>query len=154
MLGPTIGWSKSTDTDAELMFGAALRYKFLPALAVEGSINYRQEEFPDGALTVRTWPVQITGMLYPLPVAYAAIGIGWYNSTFDYNEDTAAVDDTTEQEFGWHFGGGVQFPLGSVVNLVADLRYVFLDYDFESVPGSGEVDDDFYMITTGLLFNL
>ena len=152
-IGPTVGFAKSSDTDSKLMFGAALRLKFLPALAIEGSINYREEVFSDEALTVKSWPVQVTGLFYLLPVAYAAVGVGWYNASFDFDESTL-LHDNTQKEFGWHFGGGVEFPLGSAVRLVADLRYVFLNYDFQSVPGSGEVDDDFYFATTGLLFNL
>ncbi len=152
-IGPTVGIAKSPDTDSKVMFGAALRLKFLPALAVEGSINYREEEFAGEALTVKSWPVQVTGLFYPLPIAYAAVGVGWYNATFDFKESTL-LDDDTKQEFGWHFGGGVELPLGGALRLVADLRYVFLNYDFHSVPGTSEVDDDFYFATTGLLFNL
>ena len=64
------------------------------------------------------------------------------------------LGDDTNSEFGWHFGGGVELPLGSSAHLVGDLRYVFLDYSFDAVPGGGEIDDDFYMATAGLLFNL
>lgn len=151
--GPQIGFSKSSDTDAKVLYGAALRAKFLPALGVEGSINYRQDENAGETLTTRSWPVQVTGLLYPLPVAYAAIGAGWYNTTFDYDDSVVLADDT-QQEFGWHFGGGLELPLGEVMKFTADLRYVYLDYNFETVPGAGDTDDDFYMVTGGLLFNL
>jgi len=92
-------------------------------------------------------------LLYPLPIAYALVGAGWYNTTFDF-DDALQLDNNTQQEFGWHFGGGVEIPLGSVATLAADLRYVFLDYNFEAVPGTGDVKDDFYIVAFGLLFNL
>jgi len=151
-LGPLIGISKAEDTDAKVMYGAALRAKFTPALGIDLNINYRQEDFGDQA-TARSWPFQITGLLYPVPVAYLAVGAGWYNTTIDFDDDLD-INNVTEKDFGWHFGGGLEFPLGDVVNLAVDLRYVFLDYDFETVPGTDETKDDFYTITAGFLFNL
>jgi len=152
-LGPLVGFSKSSDTDAKVLFGAALRAKFLPALAIEGSINYRQDEFADNTVTVRSWPVQVTGLFYPLPIAYAAVGAGWYNTSFDF-DDSLNLNNDTQQEFGWHFGGGLEIPLATVAKLAVDLRYVFIDYKFETVPGVGDAKDDFYMATAGVLFNL
>ena len=152
-IGPQVGISKASGSDAKFLVGSAVRLKFLPALAVEGSLNYRQEDIAGDTATLRSWPVQVTGLLYPLPVAYAAIGAGWYNTTLDY-DDSVTFNDDTQQEFGWHFGGGLEVPLGSVAKLTGDLRYVFLDYNWETVPGQGDVKDDFYMVTTGVLFNL
>ena len=60
----------------------------------------------------------------------------------------------TKQQFGWHFGGGVELPLGSVGKLVGDIRYVFLNYNFKSFPGSNDVNSNFYVITAGILFGL
>lgn len=152
--GPQIGLynTEDSDDDFRVMVGGALRMRFLPALGIEGSINYRQEDFFNDELTVRSWPVMVTGMIYPLPVIYGAIGAGWYNTTFDWDEDIVDRDDNTEQEFGWHFGGGVEMPLGPQAKLTGDVRYVFLDYDFERVPGSEGTDANFYVITIGLLF--
>ena len=151
--GPIVGFAKASNTDAKMLYGAALRVRLMPALAIEGSVSYRQDDIAGGAGTVRTWPLQVTGLLYPLPFAYAALGAGWYNTSFDFNNNVL-FDDDTHQAFGWHFGGGVEIPLGGVVGLVADLRYVYLDYHFKSVPGVGAVRDDFYMATAGLLFHL
>jgi hypothetical protein len=154
LFGPQVGFSKSSDEEATVIFGAALRLKFMPILGIEGSINYHQEDFAGDALTVRSWPVQVTGLLYPVPFLYGAMGAGWYMTTFDYDPDLGFLDDDTTNEFGWHFGGGLELPLGSVAVLAADLRYVFIDYDFEEIPGSDEIDSDFYMATAGFLFRL
>jgi len=156
-LGPQVGYYKSPDTDGNIMGGVAWRFKFSPMLGLEASINYRQEQYANDALTVRSWPVMVTGLIYPLPIIYGAIGAGWYNTTFDYDQDMVllqAFDDETRQEFGWHFGGGAELPIGSSFKLTADIRYVFLNYDFKEIPGSNDLDSNFYLVTAGILFNL
>ena len=150
--GPHVGYAKSSDTDGKFLFGAALRAKFLPAIGLEGSITYRQDEFSDGTGTLKSWPVQFTALVYPLPVIYAAIGAGWYYTTVDY-DDSLELDNETQGEFGWHFGGGIEVPVTGVAKLAVDIRYVYLDYKFEQLPGF-DVQDNFYMLTAGFLFNL
>jgi opacity protein-like surface antigen len=113
----------------------------------------------EDAVTVTTWPVMVTGLIYPIPVVYGAVGAGWYNTTIDYTFPPGFLggpaDQSSEshQEFGWHFGGGVELPVGNAGALVADLRYVFLNYEFEQIPGT-EVNSDFFVITLGFLFGL
>ena len=157
-LGPQVGYQRARDAhQGNFMGGAALRFKLSPALGVEASINYRQEKYANDALTVRSWPVMATGLIYPLPIVYGAIGFGWYNTTFDFDQSKLpfqAVEDETKQEVGWHFGGGLELPLGSNSKFTADIRYVFLDYDFKQLPGSGDLNGDFYVITAGFLFGL
>lgn len=151
--GPQVGFYDAKDADdQELMYGAALRVKILPFLGVEGSINYRQEDYGEGLVTVRSWPVMVSGLLYPVPFIYGTLGAGWYNTTFDYESDIGDLGDETRQEFGWHVGGGVELPLGTVASLTGDIRYVFIDYDFADVDELADTDSDFYVITVGLLF--
>lgn len=159
--GPQVGIYKAQGADGvRVMPGVALRLKLSDVIGVEGSINYRKEEYGDGRVNVTSWPVMVTGLLYPVPVAYGAIGAGWYNTTVDYNfppgylGGPTALGSETKQEFGWHFGGGVELPLGEVAKLVGDIRYVFLDYDFKNLPGNNGVESNFYVITAGLLFGL
>jgi opacity protein-like surface antigen len=158
--GPQLGLYKATDADnMRVMGGIALRMKLADALGVEGSINYREEEYSDGAITVRSWPVMVTGLLYPIPDLYGAVGAGWYNTSIDYDfpksiSPLVTVQSETKQRFGWHFGGGLELPLGTVGKLVGDVRWVFLDYDFQQFPGSNGVKNDFYVITVGLMFGL
>lgn len=151
-LGPQVGYYKTQDADdGRFLFGAALRLKLSSALGVEGAINYRQEKYGNDALTVRSWPILVTGMFYPLPIVYGAVGAGWYNTTFDL--DAPGVKNETKQEFGWHFGAGVELPIGGSSRLTGDLRYVFLDYSFDNIPFQ-QVDSNFYMISAGFLFGL
>ena len=157
-LGPELGIYNARDADAgKILGGVALRAQLGPALGIEGSLHYRQEDYLHGGVSVRTWPVMVTGLLYPIPIAYGAIGAGWYNTTIDYHADKLGIGNVaseTKQRFGWHFGAGMDIPVGSNAKLVGDIRYVFLNYDFKTVPGSSGLNSDFYVITLGLLFGI
>ena len=156
-LGPRGGYYKSLDADdGKMFFGGAARLMLAPAIGVEASIDYRQEEYRNGVATVKSWPVMVTGLIYPLPVVYGLIGAGWYNSKVSYDIQVLeiTIEEETTQDFGWHFGLGADIPLSYSVSLVGDVRYVYLNYDFEHLPGSEKIDVDFYAITVGLLFEL
>jgi opacity protein-like surface antigen len=155
-LGPQIGYYKARDADkGSIMGGAAWRLKVMPIFGVEASINYRQEKYGNDALTVRSWPVMLTGLFFPLPVVYGAVGAGWYSVTFDYNQNKLPfVKDETTQKVGWHFGGGVELPVGSSFKLTGDIRYVFLNYKFKQFPGSSDMKSNFTVVTVGFLYNL
>ena len=155
-LGPQVGYYKVQDADeGSYMGGVAWRVKLTPMLGAEASINYRQEQYADGALTVRSWPMMVTGLIYPLPIVYGAIGAGWYSLTYDYNQNKLPfLKDETTQKVGWHFGAGVELPVGSRYKLTGDIRYVFLNYDFKEIPGSSAAKSDFSVITVGWLFVL
>jgi len=152
-LGLHIGVQKAKDADnSASIIGGILRSK-AEDWAIEASIDYRQEKYFDGEVTVRSWPVMLTLLYYPIPVLHLDFGAGWFNTTYDYSaalENVGAEDDTF-QRFGWHFGGGVEFPLDTVT-LTADLRYVFLDYKWKDIPGTEGRKSDFYMLTFGFLF--
>jgi opacity protein-like surface antigen len=155
-IGPQIGYYKVPDADnGSYMVGLALRLKLGSALGVEASFNYRSESYANNLLKVRSLPVMLTGLLYPLPFVYGALGFGWYNLTYDYDQTRLPLfTDETTQKVGWHFGGGLELPIGSNVLLTGDIRYVFLNYDFKQFPGSGGVNSNFTILTVGLLFGL
>ena len=156
--GPLVGYFKSSDSDqGEFMGGGAIRLKLTPSFGIEGAIHYRQEQYGNGSVTVKSWPVLATGLFYFFPFLYGAVGAGWYNTTIDYNESMPGLmemESETTQEFGWHFGGGLELPFGRKTKLFGDIRYVFLNYDFQLVPGSKELKSDFYIITVGLMLGL
>ena len=157
--GPQLGFFKSKDSDNTNIFvGAAVRLKSAGSFGVEGSIGYRQEKFFDETVTVKNWPIMVPGLFYPIPIVYGAMGAGWYNTTIEYDDNVPGVDlednSETSQEFGWHFGFGAELPVGGKTKLSTDIRYVFLNYDFNAVPGSGDVNSNFYIINAGLMFRL
>lgn len=153
--GPQVGYYKSQDADeGEFLYGGALRLKPAPFFGIEGSVNYRQESYHDDAVKVKSWPVMATALLYPVPFVYGLGGAGWYNTTIEYDGSIFGGSDKEEttNEFGWHFGGGVELPLGETARIAGDVRYVFIDYEFEDLPGSETAESNFYVITVSLLF--
>jgi hypothetical protein len=61
-LGPQIGYYKSQDADeGNFMGGVTLRLKLAKSFGVEASINYPQENYANNVLTVRSWPIMVTG---------------------------------------------------------------------------------------------
>ncbi len=156
-LGPQIGVFKAADADNTYMTGGvALRIKVMEFLGFEGAVNYRQEKYADDRVTVKSWPVMVTGLLYPLPYLYAAIGAGWYNTNYSYNNSLLGLDyeSDTQQEFGWHFGAGVELPVGEIGKIVGDVRYVFLNYDFQKFPGSEDRNANYVLGSVSFLFKL
>lgn len=154
--GPMLGWTRANGSDAgRIEGGLALRMHLSPALGLEGAIMYRQDKYNNGAVTATTWPVQVTGLLYLIPTIYGAIGAGWYHTSYDYDMNVypAGTENGTQTQFGWHFGGGVEVPMGRA-SFTADIRYVFLNYDFKQLPGTGGTNANFYTINFGILFGL
>ncbi len=159
LFGPQIGVQKAQDADKHnYLVGATLRLRLMPVMGAEGGIGYRHEDFGNDALTIREWPVTVTALLYPLPIAYGGIGGSWYNSTYDYNDvyNAAGIDDETEGEFGWHLAAGLELPASPRLRIYGDVRYVFLDRKFKELPDAvlEGADADFYSINVGLLFGL
>ncbi len=156
-VGPKVGYFKTADADnGQLMVGALARLK-LGGIGVEGSVDYRQEKYADKEITVRTWPVSATALIYPLSFVYGLAGMGWYNTTIDYDQESLLfknIKDETKQKLGWHFGAGVELPFGFGKTLTADIRYHFIDYDFSAFPGSKDLKSNFYSINVALLFGL
>ncbi len=109
--GPVLGWTKARDADAgKLTGGLAMRLKLSPALGVEGSIMYREDKYNNGAVTASTWPVQVTGLIYLVPMVYGAIGAGWYHTTLDYDQSVYPVgtDERNNDELRmalWRWAG-------------------------------------------------
>jgi opacity protein-like surface antigen len=155
-IGPQVGYYKTANADnGSYLAGVAWRLNLIPLFGIEATINYRQEQYDNGALIVRSWPVTVTGMVYIIPIVYGAVGFGWYNLMYDYDQaKLPLVQDQTIQKVGWHFGGGVELPVSSSFKLTGDLRYVFLNYNFDGLPGSSTVQSNFTVITVGILFNL
>lgn len=154
-IGPQIGYHKAADADdGQLMYGAALRLKLTNALGFEGSINYREEDYMNGTVLVSQWPVLLSGMIYVTPNIYGLAGVGWYNTNIEFENFPEDIPDKTDQEFGWHFGAGVDFPLSEAAVLTTDFRYTFIDYEFQEVPGTDEINSDYFIIKAGIMFIL
>ncbi len=153
--GPQLGYYKSKGADeGTMMYGGAIRLRLSSGIGLEASVNFRSESYEDNAYVVTSYPIMASAMIYLLPIVYGTIGAGWYNSEIDYSSQWNAygLKDATRQDFGWHFGAGGELPLG-IITLAADIRYVFIDYGFDKLPGK-EIDSNFYVITAGVFINL
>lgn len=131
-IGLHVGWFQMNEAeDGEVYYGLHARFYFLRIFAVEGSIDFAEQEFEDDDVTLSTVPVQLTGMLMPfqgLPVRpYGLIGLGWYFHDVEYSGNFNGLDDDSDSTLGVHLGLGLELLLGDLIMLHADLRYVFLD---------------------------
>lgn len=119
---------------------------------LEGTVDYRTEDLTDGA-KLKTWPVTASVLVRPIPIVFAGAGLGWYNTTVDYNSEI--LTNQTKSTLGYQFGGGVQLPLAPTLSLIADARYHFIDYDFNDIPSEFDFNDaDYFSLHGGLLLTL
>ncbi len=153
---PSVGMTRSVagTADAKVSGGIALRGDLLPFLKDEIAISYRSEEQSGGLVRTRMWPVTASLWLQPVPMIYGGAGVGWYNTTYDYDQSVlgTAVKDETKQQFGVHLGGGVRMPLAPAVALDFGGRYVMLrDQESHLVPD--HFSPNFWTATLGLGFH-
>jgi hypothetical protein len=98
-------------------------------MALEGAVDYRRTDLAGGAET-RAWPVTLSLVASPIPVAYLLAGIGWYNLTLEVPSAFSTVEET-QSRFGYHVGAGVRAPVLPDLSFVGDLRYGYVDYEFD-----------------------
>lgn len=146
-LGLTRGLHDGGD-EAKMYGGLAVRGRMAPFLKGEIGVAYRSESRFDDALKIRMWPVTTSLWLTPVPALYAGGGVGWYQTTYDYDA-ILPIEDETIQKFGMHLGGGLEIPLAPAVSLDLNGRYVFLEKDEGGLPPQ-EFDPDFWSTTLGL----
>lgn len=150
-VGPQVGFIKSVDADkTTIMPGAAIRIKFL-GLGVEGSIYYKTEEFQNGSVKTKSYPINLTAMLSILPVVHAEAGIGWYNTQIDFTSLSTSYNSLkseTQSKAGYHLGAGIELPLGNLI-LTGDIRYVFLD-----LSTAVSLKSNFSVFMVGAMFKL
>jgi opacity protein-like surface antigen len=158
-IGPQIGYQRAGDADeGRFMIGGLVRIRLTSALAVEGSINYRTEQYADNMISVRSWPVLVSALFYPLPIVYGVAGAGWYNTTFTFDPGFGQFNlaDKTQTNFGWHIGAGAEIPVANNLSLTGDIKYVFLNYDWNDLNDIPlkDFNSNFYIINVGLIFQL
>ena len=149
---PSVGITRSVDSDdTNKSVGLALRSSLIPSVRVlkaEIAGSYRSEEQFGGDLKLRMWPVTASLLVSPVPAFYAGAGVGWYHTTFDYDEDLL-IDDETKSEFGVHVGGGIIVPVAPRAGIELGGRYVMMrDQESQLVPE--KFDPDFWTLSLGL----
>lgn len=152
-VGAKGAWVTNRETDDSVgMYGAFMRLG-PPMLSLEAGVDYRNEDFAAGS--VKTWPVTVGLVLSPIPVLYAVAGVGWYHTTLDFVTSAPFRDETTTA-FGYHAGAGMRLPIVPWVSAIADLRYAYVNYDFDEFADAlGDFDKGNYVsLNGGLMFQI
>lgn len=166
-LGGHAGYFKVKDDGEKQFYGGAHARLNLPLFfSIEGALDYRpttsrtlSEPFSgtDVDVDVTTYPITVSAMAYPVPLVYVLAGVGWYNTTVEFKDSSLTTGPLSEtsDNFGSHFGAGVEIPAGGSTSLCADVRYVFLDYDVTKLDlgGMDELTANYYSVQVGLTFN-
>lgn len=153
-IGPAGGYLRAKGSDRGTWFGGVqARLRILRFLAAEASVTFHQSRYEDNDIVVTQYPVQLTAMLYIIPVGpvrpYILGGVGWYYTRIDYRDDLDFIDDQTDHFFGVHLGAGVELMLGRHASIDVDARYIFINATNEEVI---ERDFNYWQITFGLNF--
>ena len=164
-LGGHVGYfNVSDDGEKKFYAGAHARLRLPLFLTFEGALDYRPSaertvsaDQAEADLDVTTYPITVSAMAYPLPIVYLLVGVGWYNTTIEFSdaEVTTGPSSETNDNFGSHFGAGLELPIGGDKTLSGDVRYVFLNYDVTKLDLSGtdELDADYFSFQVGLTFH-
>ena len=133
--------------------GGQVRLYPFKYLAFEGSADYRRQE-TEGS-RIHTYPVQVSALIYPLGhtrlAPFLLGGGGWYYTTV---KGPGNFDDT-QNRFGLHAGGGLQFFFNNRISIDSTYRYIWLE-DIRSKDQNirdKDFNDNGYMITSGLNFH-
>lgn len=130
---------------------ARLRGQFL---GLEADLGYRKQRigrFQGDPVDLKTWPVTLSALLYPLPTIYGLAGFGWHNATVDL-PDRVPFDNRTETKLGYHVGAGLEVPLAPRLGFIGDARFYFLDYEFAELRDLiGDVDADYFTLNFGAI---
>ncbi len=155
LLGARVGYMRGRDAEkGNWLGGVQGRLYLVEYVAVEGSIEFHQDEYMDGDVVITFYPVQVSAILSPLPQSsvrpYAVGGAGWYYTRIDYRDALDAWDSETEHFFGIHLGGGVELSAGDKLVVTADFRYVFVDEPGVDNSDLEEEEWDYWELTAGL----
>jgi len=141
------------DASGEWYGGAQVRLHPSHYFAIEGSADYRRNDFAD--TRVHSYPVQVSALIYPLGTTRLAPfilgGGGWYYTTVSGPGNF----DSTQNRFGLHAGGGLQFFFNRHFSIDSTYRYLWLE-KIESKDQNifdKKFNDNGHMITIGVNFH-
>lgn len=131
--------------------GVQARYQLPVLFAVEGSVDYRNEQL--GSTTIHDWPVQVSALMYVLPrilvvQPYILGGVGWYHTTVEGPNGF----ENKQSRSGPHVGAGVEVNLNAEWFIDATYRHLWLN-DIRTQDANGNpqtLQDSSHMLTLGL----
>lgn len=127
-IGPRASYASPKDADSgEWSMGAQARLHLTSGLALEGSLDYRTNNYLGNLVTVKTYPVQASLLAYLLPGGavspFLLGGAGWYYTQVD---GPLGFSNTTSR-FGLHAGVGLEIALSSALSIDGSYRYIWLE---------------------------
>jgi len=143
----------SKDGGANWFGGGQVRFHPSNYFAIEGSADYRRSHFGD--TRVHTYPVQVSALIYPLGTTRLAPfllgGGGWYYTTV---KGPGNFDDT-QNRFGAHAGGGLQYFLNTHWSVDSTYRYIWLEkiQSKDSNIVDKKFQDNGHMVTIGVNYH-
>jgi len=141
------------DASGKWYGGAQARLHFLRFFAIEGSADYRKNDFGD--TRAETVPVQGSLLLYPFGTTRVAPfilgGAGWYYTRV---KGPGGFEDTQDR-FGVHAGGGVQVFFTPHFSIDGTYRYVWLEKveSRDQSLSNKSFNDNGHMVTIALNFH-
>jgi len=152
-IGGRAAYYDPNEGQARWFGGAQVRVNPFRFLSFEGSVDYRQQD--TGGSTIHTYPVQVSALIYPLGhtrlAPFLLGGGGWYYTTV---RGPGNFDDT-QNRFGLHAGGGLQFFFNNSISIDSTYRFIWLE-NIESKDQNikdKNFNDNGHMITAGLNFH-
>jgi opacity protein-like surface antigen len=138
-IGPRATYSDPKDaTEGQWFAGAQARLHISPGVALEGSIDYRRNDYANQT-SIKTYPLQASILAYLMPGAswspYLLGGGGWYYTEVDGPNNYT----NTTYRFGLHAGAGLEFMLTAYLSLDGSYRYVWL----QDVTGNANTNSNF-----------
>lgn len=149
-IGPHYSYISLMDSDEHQRFaGGHLRVKFFSTIAIEASIDYRKDLLLEDTFRFQSVPALLSILVYILPnrtfSPYVLGGGGWY-----VNQVTFLVEPFKEYDgnvdFGYHFGGGVEFSLLGKVGFHFDYRSIMVNFSPFNIKGDG------HLVTAGMTY--
>jgi len=150
-LGPRYSYITlmGSEEEEERFAGGQLRVKFLSALAVELSIDYRRDFYLEDSFRIQTIPALFSILAYLFPgkslSPYIIGGGGWYFSQVTFLVEPFKEYDG-EVDFGYHIGGGIEFCLLGKVGFHLDYRSIMVKLSPLNLKGDG------HLISAGITY--
>lgn len=152
------------DIDETAMYGGNLTYFVQRYLSLELSVDYVEtdldlEDFDIGELEQIPILLSLRTHLSTNPKVspYLTIGVGYYLNDFDMKSSIpAGYDLDTDDSFGYHLGGGIEYFFNEHFAFNFDLKYIWSNVDVDiKTPGGYSVSDhkvDVDAFTSGVGF--
>ena len=120
----------SSYTGATRFAGGQVRFHTSLHMALEVAMDYRDTLNPSGTARIRSTPIQLSILWFPLRRSispYLITGYGWYTQKVEAIDNGSTVASATTTDKGYHSGVGMQAMLGRHMSIFVDYRYTFVD---------------------------